>query len=49
MLTERASEEQTAPGAEWWRGAAIYHVYVRSFADSNDDGIGDFQGLLSKA
>src|SRR3984957_6972298 len=32
----------------WWRGASIYQVYVRSFADSNGDGIGDFSGLISK-
>jgi alpha-glucosidase len=34
--------------APWWRGASIYQVYVRSFADSNGDGIGDFSGLISK-
>jgi alpha-glucosidase len=32
----------------WWRGAAIYQVYVRSFADGNGDGVGDLQGLLRK-
>jgi len=32
----------------WWRGAAIYQVYVRSFCDSNGDGQGDFPGLISK-
>ena len=32
----------------WWRGAVIYQVYVRSFADSNGDGVGDFAGLISK-
>src|SRR6201989_2974535 len=32
----------------WWRGAAIYQVYVRSFCDSNGDGQGDFAGLTSK-
>jgi alpha-glucosidase len=32
----------------WWRGASIYQVYVRSFADSNGDGVGDFNGLISK-
>lgn len=32
----------------WWRGAVIYQIYVRSFADSNGDGIGDFAGLVSK-
>lgn len=34
--------------APWWRGATIYQVYVRSFADSNGDGVGDFAGLISK-
>ncbi|HEY3953348.1 MAG TPA: glycoside hydrolase family 13 protein [Streptosporangiaceae bacterium] len=32
------------PGA-WWRGAAIYQLYVRSFADGNGDGIGDLGGV----
>src|ERR1700743_1024622 len=32
----------------WWRGASIYHVYVRSFCDGNGDGQGDFAGLTSK-
>src|SRR6202012_232294 len=34
--------------AQWWRGAVIYQVYVRSFCDSNGDGVGDFRGLISK-
>ncbi len=32
----------------WWRGAVVYQIYIRSFADGNGDGIGDFSGLLSK-
>ena len=33
---------------DWARGAVFYEVFVRSFADSNGDGIGDFRGLTAK-
>ncbi len=33
---------------QWYRDAVIYEVHVRAFADSEDDGIGDFRGLISK-
>ncbi|RZQ60621.1 glycoside hydrolase family 13 protein [Amycolatopsis suaedae] len=32
----------------WWRHAAIYQVYLRSFADGNGDGIGDLAGVRSR-
>jgi alpha-glucosidase len=32
----------------WWRDAAIYQLYVRSFADGNGDGIGDLPGALAQ-
>jgi alpha-glucosidase len=32
----------------WWRGAAIYQIYIRSFCDSNGDGQGDLSGVISK-
>ena len=33
---------------QWYRDAIIYEVHVRSFHDSNGDGIGDFRGLTEK-
>jgi len=33
---------------EWWRGAVIYQIYPRSFADSNGDGVGDLPGLIER-
>jgi alpha-glucosidase len=32
----------------WWEDAVLYQVYVRSFADSNGDGIGDLRGLTAR-
>jgi maltose alpha-D-glucosyltransferase/alpha-amylase len=40
-----ASQE---PDPEWYRDAVIYQLHLKSFFDSNDDGIGDFAGLLQK-
>jgi len=32
----------------WYKDAIIYEVHVRAFCDSNDDGVGDFGGLMRK-
>ncbi len=32
----------------WYKDAIIYELHVKAFMDGNNDGIGDFQGLLSK-
>ena len=37
-----------AEGHQWWQHAVFYEIYPRSFADSNNDGIGDLPGISSK-
>jgi alpha-glucosidase len=32
----------------WWRGATVYQIYPRSFADSNGDGVGDLAGVTER-
>lgn len=46
-----ASEHPHQPQTDadtWWRGAAIYQIYPRSFQDSNDDGVGDLPGITAR-
>ena len=33
---------------KWWKKAVIYQIYPKSFQDSNGDGIGDLNGILSR-
>ena len=37
-----------AEGHPWWQHAVFYEIYPRSFADSNNDGVGDLNGITSK-
>ncbi len=36
------------PPPQWFGGAVLYEIYVRSFADSDGDGIGDLRGITSR-
>lgn len=35
-------------GMEWWKKTTVYQIYLRSFFDTNADGIGDIQGIIEK-
>ncbi|CAF1105123.1 unnamed protein product [Rotaria sordida] len=37
-----------APNKNWWHHSVVYQIYPRSFFDSNDDGIGDLNGITMK-
>ena len=42
-MTETARTTQ-----RWWRDAVIYEIYVRSFADSDGNGVGDLPGITAR-
>lgn len=39
---------QTSPPVDEWHGETVYHIYPRSFQDSDGDGIGDLNGIISR-
>lgn len=45
LLTRPSS---SYPRDDWWRGAMFYEIYLRSFKDSNGDGIGDLPGVIER-
>lgn len=47
VAAAQKTSQQTLP-PEWTHGATCYEVMVRSFQDSDGDGIGDFKGLISR-
>ncbi|MCG8553879.1 MAG: maltose alpha-D-glucosyltransferase [Proteobacteria bacterium] len=47
-MSRRRPRQEPESEPQWYRDAVIYELHVRAFCDSNADGIGDFQGLISK-
>ncbi len=41
-------KDQLNRANDWWKRAVFYQIYPRSFMDSNDDGIGDLPGIISR-
>ncbi|WP_460768857.1 glycoside hydrolase family 13 protein [Mariniluteicoccus flavus] len=52
MTTTPAPDAATAPPPnadhDWWRGAVVYQIYPRSFADADGDGTGDVRGIIDR-
>lgn len=46
MTTDAAPADDAPPA--WWRGAVIYQIYPRSFADTTGDGVGDLPGITAR-
>jgi alpha-glucosidase len=46
-VTQAQKRAADAEGHEWWKHAIFYEIYPRSFADSNNDGVGDLKGIDS--
>ena len=48
MSNSEAYQVPSYEGRQWWKEAAVYQVYPRSFNDANGDGIGDLKGITEK-
>jgi len=46
--TQTAESAPETESAQWWHDAVFYEIFVRSFKDSDGNGIGDFNGITQK-
>src|SRR5690606_13832228 len=47
-VTAHGRERTTTVSRPWWTDAVVYEVYLRSFADSDGDGVGDLAGVTAR-
>ncbi len=47
-LRAKSQVKLDAEGHQWWQHAVFYEIYPRSFADTNNNGIGDLNGITEK-
>src|ERR1700733_9629719 len=46
LETSAVPDTSAGSASPWWKSAVLYQIYLRSFADSNGDGIGDLEGVI---
>lgn len=47
-VVQHYGAEEAGEDRQWWESTTVYQIYPRSFQDSNDDGIGDLAGIISR-
>jgi alpha-glucosidase len=48
LTAQNSRKTPSSQSRQWWQHAVFYEIYPRSFADSNNDGVGDLNGITSK-
>jgi glycosidase len=48
VLLVSGSAAHARSDGDWWRDAVFYEIFVRSFQDSNGDGVGDLNGVIAR-